>query len=221
DRGPEFGPEALTGTVAEWPGDERAEDRYIEIWNLVFDEFLRGEGPGKDYPLVGELDQKSIDTGMGVERLAYILQGRNNMYEIDQVYPVIERAQELTGRPYGTVEDDDVHMRIVGDHVRSALMLVADGVRPGNEGRGYVLRRLIRRAVRSMRLLGRTEPSMPQLLPDSMAVMAESYPGLEEDFGRISEIVYAEEEAFRRTLATGTTIFDQVTDQVRRAGGRQ
>ena len=219
DRGPEHGPDAVTGTVPEWPGDERAEDRYIEIWNLVFDQYLRGEGAGKDYPLLGELDQKSIDTGLGVERVAYLLQGKQNMYEIDQIFPVIEKAQELSGRRYGADAEDDVRMRVVADHVRSALMLVGDGVRPGNEGRGYVLRRLIRRAVRSMRLLGVTEPSMPQLLPISRDLMSESYPEIAEDFTRISEIVYAEEESFRRTLETGTAIFDQVAGSVRTAGG--
>ena len=152
DRGPEYGPDAPTGRLPQWPGDERAEDRYLEIWNLVFDQFLRGPGKGKDYELLGELDQKAIDTGLGVERLAYLLQGKQNMYEIDQIFPVIEKAQELSGRRYGADEEDDVHLRIIGDHVRSALMLVGDGVRPGNEGRGYVLRRLIRRAVRSLRL---------------------------------------------------------------------
>src|SRR5690625_6060665 len=110
-------------------------------------------------------------------------------------------------------------MRILADHVRSAMMLVADGVRPGNEGRGYVLRRLIRRAVRSVRLLGHHQPAMPQLLPASQAVMRESYPVLESDFQRISEIIYAEEEAFLRTLATGTTIFDQVSSSVKEEGG--
>ena len=220
DRGPEYGPDAPSGRVPEWPGSPDAEDRYIEIWNLVFDQFLRGEGKGKDYPLLGELDQKSIDTGLGVERVAYLLQGKANMYEIDQVFPVIERAQELSGRVYGADEEDDVRLRIVGDHVRSALMLVADGVRPGNEGRGYVLRRLIRRAVRSMRLLGVTEPSMPALLPVSRSAMVESYPQLEADFPRISEIVTSEEEAFRRTLASGTAIFDQLVGDVRAGGGR-
>ncbi|MDN5599885.1 MAG: alanine--tRNA ligase [Brachybacterium sp.] len=220
DRGAEYGPDAVTGTVPEWPGDEKAEDRYIEIWNLVFDQYLRGEGTGKDYPLLGELDQKSIDTGLGVERVAYLLQGVDNMYEIDQIFPVIEKAQELSGRVYGADGEDDVHLRIIGDHVRSALMLVADGVRPGNEGRGYVLRRLIRRAVRSMRLLGYTERSMPALLPISQSMMVDSYPGLEADFARISEIVYGEEEAFRRTLETGTTLFDGVASAVKKEGGR-
>ncbi|MGO1354631.1 MAG: alanine--tRNA ligase [Brachybacterium tyrofermentans] len=220
DRGPEYGPDAPSGRVPEWPGSPDAEDRYIEIWNLVFDQFLRGPGAGKDYPLLGELDQKSIDTGLGVERVAYLLQGKQNMYEIDQVFPVIEKAQELSGRAYGADEEDSVRLRIVGDHVRSALMLVADGVRPSNEGRGYVLRRIIRRAVRSMRLLGYADPSMPHLLPISKDAMVESYPGLEADFGRISEIVYAEEEAFRRTLVTGTAIFDQFAGAVKKEGGR-
>ena len=220
DRGPEYGPDAPTGRLPQWPGDERAEDRYLEIWNLVFDQFLRGPGKGKDYELLGELDQKAIDTGLGVERLAYLLQGKQNMYEIDQIFPVIEKAQELSGRRYGADEEDDVHLRIIGDHVRSALMLVGDGVRPGNEGRGYVLRRLIRRAVRSLRLLGYAEPSMPHLLPISKDLMAESYPELEADFPRIAEIVYAEEETFRRTLETGTAIFDQVAKGAAADGGR-
>ena len=220
DRGPEYGPDAPTGRLPQWPGDERAEDRYLEIWNLVFDQFLRGPGKGKDYELLGELDQKAIDTGLGVERLAYLLQGKQNMYEIDQIFPVIEKAQELSGRRYGADAEDDVHLRIIGDHVRSALMLVGDGVRPGNEGRGYVLRRLIRRAVRSLRLLGYAEPSMPHLLPISKDLMAESYPELEADFPRIAEIVYAEEETFRRTLETGTAIFDQVAKGAAADGGR-
>ncbi|MGP9693068.1 alanine--tRNA ligase [Brachybacterium sp. AOP25-B2-12] len=219
DRGPEHGPEATAGTHAVWPEDAAAEDRYIEIWNLVFDQFLRGEGNGKDYPLLGELDFKSIDTGLGIERLAYILQGKQNMYEIDQVFPVIERAEELTGRRYGTDAEDDVRLRVIADHVRSALMLVGDGVRPGNEGRGYVLRRLIRRAVRSMRLLGYTEPAMPELLPVSSALMGESYPIVRDDFARISDVVYTEEEAFRRTLETGTSLFDRVAGSIRDAGG--
>ncbi|WP_246957582.1 alanine--tRNA ligase [Brachybacterium sp. Marseille-Q7125] len=217
DRGPEYGPEQVGGPAAEWPSEE-ASDRYLEIWNLVFDEYLRGEGSGKDFPLLGELEQKSIDTGLGVERLAYLLQGKQNMYETDQVFPVIAKAQELTGRTYGTGGEDDVRFRVVADHVRSAMMLVADGVRPGNEGRGYVLRRLIRRAVRSMRLLGYDKPCLPQLLPVSQAAMAETYPVLQTDAVRISEIMHAEEEAFRRTLETGTAIFDQISAAAKEQG---
>lgn len=220
DRGPEFGPEATGGTFPTWPQDEASEDRYIEIWNLVFDEYLRGEGQGKSYPLLGELDHKSIDTGLGVERLAFLLQGKNNMYEIDEVFPVVERTEQITGRRYGADHEDDVRMRVVADHVRSALMLIGDGVRPSNEGRGYVLRRLIRRAVRSVRLLGYDAPALPELLPVSKDAMKASYPELETDFARISEVAYAEESAFRRTLAAGTTILDAAVGRAKEQAAR-
>ncbi|MCI7551250.1 MAG: alanine--tRNA ligase [Actinomycetaceae bacterium] len=209
DRGPEYGPEAVGGTVD--PGG----DRYLEIWNLVFDEFLRGEGTGKDFPLLGKLDQTSIDTGAGLERIAFLLQDKANMYETDQVWPVIAATEEITGRKYGAHSDDDVRMRVIADHVRSALMLIGDGVRPGNDGRGYVLRRLIRTAVRSIRLLGVDEVALPHLLPASMNAMAESYPELRTDFDRISSIAYGEEEAFRRTLTSGTQIFDLAVTQAK------
>ncbi|GIG29140.1 alanine--tRNA ligase [Cellulomonas marina] len=202
DRGPEYGPEAVGGTVD--PGG----DRYLEFWNLVFDQYVRGEGTGKDYPLLGELDQKAIDTGAGLERLAFLLQGKQNIYEIDEVFPVIERVQEITGRRYGADEEQDVRMRVVADHVRSSLMLVGDGVRPSNEGRGYVLRRLLRRTVRSMRLLGVDEAVLPSLLPVSRDAMSPSYPEVATDFDRISGVVYGEEDAFLRTLTSGTTILE-------------
>jgi alanyl-tRNA synthetase len=154
---------------------------------------------------------------MGLERVAYLLQGVDNLYEIDQVYPVIDHAAQLAGRRYGDQHEDDVRLRVVGDHVRSGLMLITDGVTPGNEARGYVLRRLLRRVVRAMRLLGVTEPVLPELLPASRDLMAESYPEVAADWARISQIAYAEEDAFRRTLATGTQIFDlAVADAKRR-----
>ena len=210
DRGPEFGPEAVGGTVD--PGG----DRYLEIWNLVFDQFVRGEGQGKDYPLLGELETKAIDTGAGLERIAFVLQGKRNLYEIDEVFPVIARAQEITGHTYGTDETEDVRMRIVADHVRSALMLIGDGVTPSNEGRGYVLRRLVRRSIRSMRLLGVREPVLPELLPVSRDAMSPSYPNVATDFERISQIAYGEEEAFLRTLESGTTILDTAVAAAKR-----
>ena len=206
--GPEGGPEVDTGG-----------DRYLELWNRVFDQYLRGEGRGKDYPLLGELDKKCIDTGLGLERLAFLLQGKDNMYEIDQVFPVIEKAQELSGKQYtqGKTSKDpnDIRMRVVADHVRSALMLIGDGVRPGNDGRGYVLRRLIRRVVRAMRLLGVTKPVFPDLLPVSKQVMADSYPELDKDWQTISTVAYEEEDAFRRTLESGTLIFDQAVSRLK------
>jgi alanyl-tRNA synthetase len=201
DRGPEYGPDG--GPLVDTGGD-----RFLEFWNLVFMQYERGEGRGKDYPILRELPTKNIDTGMGLERIAFLLQGVDNLYEIDEVYPVIQRAAELAGVRYGTDREADVRLRVVADHVRSGLMLIGDGVTPGNEGRGYVLRRLLRRSVRSMRLLGFDAPALQELLPVSRDRMKASYPELERDFSRISQIAYAEEDAFRRTLVSGTTILD-------------
>ncbi|MCW2811634.1 MAG: alaS, partial [Friedmanniella sp.] len=205
DRGPEYGPDG--GPIVD-------EDRFLEIWNLVFmQEELSTVRRKDDFDIARDLPRKNIDTGMGLERVAYLLQGVDNLYEIDQVFPVIGKASELSGRRYGAVHDDDVRMRVVADHVRSGLMLIADGVTPGNEARGYVLRRLLRRAVRSMRLLGVNDRVFPELLPVSRDLMQESYPEVGNDWDRIAQIAYAEEDAFRRTLTTGTQIFDlAVTD---------
>ncbi len=210
DRGPDYGREG---------GPEVDEDRYLEFWNLVFMQNERGPqtGPGKsDYPILGELPAKNIDTGMGMERMAALLQGVDNLYEIDQTRPILDRAAELAGKVYGAhsghaaseSDPDDVRLRVIADHVRSALMLIGDGVTPSNDGRGYVLRRIIRRAVRSMRLLGFDAPSLPMLLPVARDCMAPSYPELATDFDRISAYAYAEEDAFRATLRAGTSMFD-------------
>src|ERR671917_1048330 len=206
DRGPEFGIEG---------GPEADEDRYLEIWNLVFMQYALDDVKSKeDFRIVGDLARKNIDTGMGLERVAYLLQGKDNLYEIDEVYPVIGAAEELSGKRYGASHEDDVRLRVVADHIRSALMIIGDGVRPSNEGRGYVLRRLLRRSVRAMRLLGVDGDALPTLLPVSRDAMSPSYPELARDFERISQVAYAEEDAFRRTLAQGTTILDTA---VRRA----
>jgi alanyl-tRNA synthetase len=210
DRGADYGKEG---------GPEVDEDRYLEFWNLVFMQNERGpqSGPGKsDYPILGELPKKNIDTGMGMERMATLLQGVDNLYEIDQTRPILTTAAELAGKVYGAHSGhaasesapDDIRLRVIADHVRSALMLIGDGVTPGNDGRGYVLRRIIRRAVRSMRLLGYDPPSLPVLLPVARDCMAPSYPELATDFDRISAYAYAEEEAFRSTLRSGTSMFD-------------
>lgn len=209
DRGPEYGPEAVGGTVD--PGG----DRYLELWNLVFDQYMRGEGSGKDYPLLGELDDKAIDTGAGLERLAFVLQDKPNMYEIDEVYPVIQAVEEMSGRHYHDDADDDVRMRVVADHIRSAMMLILDGVRPGNDGRGYVLRRLMRRAIRSMRLLGVDTSSLPTLMPVSRDAMAPSYPDLVTNWDLVADVAYGEEESFMHTLTSGTTILNAAVKQAR------
>ena len=209
DRGPQYGPEG---------GPEVDEDRYMEFWNLVFMQYERGAGQGKDqYPILGELPSQNIDTGMGLERMALLLQGVDNMYEIDEVRPVLDRASELTGRAYGATHEDDVRLRVIADHVRSSLMMIGDGVTPSNEGRGYVLRRMLRRTIRAVRLLGYDRPSLPELLPVSRDLMSASYPELATDFERIAMIAYAEEETFRRTLAAGTAILDVAVAQAKDA----
>ena len=210
DRGPEYGPDG--GPVVD-------EDRFLEIWNLVFmQEELSAVRAKDDFDVVRPLPRPNIDTGMGLERVAYLLQGVDNLYEIDEVYPVIARASELSGKRYGADHDDDVRMRVVADHVRSALMLIGDGVSPGNEARGYVLRRILRRVVRSMRLLGIDAPSFAELFPVSRDAMASSYPEVAADFARISDIAYGEEEAFRHTLTAGTHLFERVAADVRDSG---
>ena len=207
DRGPEYGKDG---------GPEADEDRFLEIWNLVFQTEEVANVKAKDkFDVTGQLPAKNIDTGMGLERVAFLLQGVDNLYEIDEVYPVIEAAEKLSGRQYGADETDDVRFRVVADHVRSSLMLIGDGVTPGNEGRGYVLRRLLRRAVRSMRLLGVEQPALPHLLPVSMERMSASYPELKSGFARISQIAYAEEDAFRRTLVQGTNILDNAVKKAK------
>ncbi|GAB3128352.1 alanine--tRNA ligase [Glaciibacter psychrotolerans] len=200
DRGPAYG---IDG------GPATDDDRYVEIWNLVFMQYLRGEGTGKnDFEILGELPKKNIDTGMGLERVAFLKQGVQNMYEIDQVRPVLDRAAELSGRRYGADHDDDVRMRIVADHVRSSLMLMSDGVTPSNEGRGYILRRLMRRSVRAMRLLGVDTATFPELFAASRDAMSTAYPEVKADYDRISQGAFAEEETFLRTLASGSSVLD-------------
>ncbi len=212
DRGPEYGAE----------GDFSAEDRYLEFWNLVFmQDELSAVRSKEDFDIAGSLPKKNIDTGMGLERVAFLLQGTQNMYEIDVMFPVIEKAMELSGRRYGADHADDVRFRVVADHVRSSMMLISDGVTPGNESRGYVLRRLLRRAVRSMRLLGFEDRSLPELMPISRDKMGETYTELHRDWERISAVAYAEEDAFRQTLRAGTAIFDLATTEVKQGGSSQ
>ena len=200
DRGPDYGAEG---------GPEADEDRYIEIWNLVFMQYERADGGTKDnFEILGELPKKNIDTGMGLERVAFLLQGVENIYEIDQVRPLIDVASSLSGKRYGASETDDVRMRVVADHIRSALMLMSDGVTVSNEGRGYVLRRLLRRSVRAMRLLGVSEPSFERLFVASKEAMVEAYPELADSFPRVLRAALAEEVGFRKTLESGTEVLE-------------
>jgi alanyl-tRNA synthetase len=210
DRGPAYGREG--GPVVD-------EDRYIEIWNLVFMQDIRGDGsPKQGHPVIGELPTKNIDTGMGVERVACLLQGVENVYETDLVRPVIDKAEEFSGRRYGVDPVDDVRFRVIADHARSGVMLVCDGVTPGNEARGYVLRRLLRRIVRSARLLGVHEPVLGELGKVVRDTMAPSYPELVTEFGRIDAVLRNEEEAFLATLSTGSRIFDMAVAATKQSG---
>jgi len=205
DRGPEYGAEG---------GPEADEDRYIEIWNLVFMQYERADGGTKDhFEILGDLPKKNIDTGMGLERVAFLLQGVENIYEIDQIRPLIDLASELSDKKYGANEQDDVRMRVIADHVRSALMLMSDGVTVSNEGRGYVLRRLLRRVVRALRLLGVNEPRLGELFLASKTAMVEAYPELEDNFARVQRAAVAEEAGFLRTLVSGTEVLDAALEQ--------
>lgn len=211
DRGPDYGVDG---------GPEANEDRYIEIWNLVFVQNERGEGTSKeDFEILGPLPRKNIDTGMGVERIACLLQGVDNVYETDLVRPVIDLVAGIAPRGYGEGNhEDDVRYRIIGDHSRTAAIIIGDGVTPGNEGRGYVLRRLLRRIIRAAKLLGVERPIMGELMATVRDEMGPSYPELVTDFDRINRIAVAEETAFNRTLAAGSRLFEDAAEATRAAG---
>ncbi|MGW1883738.1 alanine--tRNA ligase [Streptomyces sp. NPDC001970] len=212
DRGPEFGVEG---------GPAVNDERYVEIWNLVFMQYERGEGTGKeDFEILGDLPSKNIDTGLGLERLAMILQDVRNMYETDTLRVVMDKATELTGVRYGAAEASDVSLRVVADHLRTSVMLIGDGVTPGNEGRGYVLRRIMRRAIRNMRLLGATEPVVGPLADVVIKTMGEQYPELETDRKRIETVALAEEARFLKTLNAGTNVLDSAVTEARSAGSK-
>ena len=193
DKGPAYGADG-------GPAHGGAE-RFVEIWNLVFMQFNRS----KDGTLV-DLPDPSIDTGAGLERILPVLQGVDSIFATDLFLPMIETAQSITGRTYGRDDDADVGLRILADHGRSMSMLVADGVLPSNEGRGYVLRRIIRRAVRRARQLGVDTPFTTRLVDSAVDVLGSSYPKLAESQRLVADVVAREEEGFLRTLASGSAI---------------
>ncbi|OBG39052.1 alanine--tRNA ligase [Mycobacterium alsense] len=211
DRGEEFG---------EGGGPIANEDRYVELWNLVFMQSERGEGTSKtDFEILGPLPRKNIDTGMGVERVAFVLQGVHNVYETDLLRPVIDLVATRAPRGYDVGNhEDDVRYRVIADHSRTAAILIGDGVSPGNDGRGYVLRRLLRRVIRSAKLLGIEDPIVGDLMATVRDAMGPSYPELVTDFDRIRRIAVAEETAFNRTLASGSKLFDEVAGATKAAG---
>jgi len=211
DRGPEHGREG--GPVAD-------EDRYLEVWNLVFMQHeLSAVRSKTDFDIKGDLPAKNIDTGMGLERMAALLQGVDNIYEIDTTRLILDRACDLSGARYGADHEDDVRLRVVADHARTCAFLISDGVLPGNEGRGYVLRRIMRRVIRNMRLLGAGDPVLGELVDASVAAMGPQYPELVASASRLRSISENEELAFGHTLRTGTAIFDTAVSDVQRSGG--
>ena len=229
DRGPEYGREG---------GPEVDEDRYLEVWNLVFmQDKLSAVRRKDDFDIEGGLPSRNIDTGMGLERMAAILQGVNNIYEVDTMWKVLDRAAGLTEQKYGRDHRVDVALRVVADHVRTAVMLVDDGVLPSNESRGYVLRRILRRTIRNLRLLAggqrggaggpgglaarRGEPHegyLHELTSTAIGALGEQFPELRRDTPRIQGVIDGEEAAFSTTLRTGSAIFDAAVGEVKRRG---
>ncbi|MXW94620.1 MAG: alanine--tRNA ligase [Acidimicrobiaceae bacterium] len=195
DKGPEYGP----GGGPAHGGEER----YIEVWNLVFMQF-ESTPAGEEIPL----PKPSIDTGLGLERTVAVLQGVDSVWETDEFVVLLDAAQRLTGAKLGESEARDVSLRILADHARSTSLLVSDGVFPSNEDRGYVLRRIIRRAVRHAYLLGVEEPVMGGMVDAVVEVMAEAYPDLVRNHSYVRDVIDREEQRFRQTLRTGQTILD-------------
>jgi alanyl-tRNA synthetase len=209
DRGPEYGREG--GPLVD-------DERYLEIWNLVFMQNIRGGGPAKEgYPIVGDLPAKNIDTGLGLERMAALLQGVDTIFDIDTTRQILDLAAELANVKYGSTRANDVALRVVADHILTSVMLIGDGVTPANEGRGYILRRILRRAVRMMRLLGSQDPIVHELVTRTVEAMSPNYPELTGEHDRIDRVAVAEESAFSQTLKSGTAIFDLAAAQVRKS----
>ena len=223
DRGAEYGPDG---------GPEADEDRYLEVWNLVFMQDNLSKVRSKtDFDIDGPLPFRNVDTGMGLERMASVLQGVDNIYEIDTTWKILDKAAEITEQPYGRDAKADVSLKIVADHVRCAVMLIEDGVRPSNEGSGYVLRRVLRRSIRNLRLLAGSqrgggvaavggERFLHELTATVIDAMAPQYPELQRDAANIHTVIDAEDAAFASTLRTGTAIFDAAVEESKRKGER-
>ncbi|MGH2693282.1 MAG: alanine--tRNA ligase [Actinomycetota bacterium] len=206
DRGDRF------GQASELGPQENAE-RYVEIWNLVF---MQNDCNAALDP-IAELPKKNIDTGAGVERLATVLQDADSIYQTDTLGAMVERAEELTGRSYGDEPGTDVGLRILADHGRSLTFLIADGVLPSNEERGYVLRRVMRRAIRHARLLGRNESVLPPLIETCVELMGDAYPEIKERKGFVLDVAAREEERFSATLRQGLQLLEQEIETSREA----
>jgi alanyl-tRNA synthetase len=227
DRGPEYGPDG--GPVVD-------EDRFLEVWNLVFmQEQLSKVRSKADFDVQGPLPAKNIDTGMGLERMAAILQGVDNIYEVDTTWKILDAVAEMTETKYGREQRTDVALRVVADHMRAAVMLTEDGVLPSNEAAGYVLRRILRRSIRNLRLLSGAQRGgaggsgggnrneqrfLHELSAVAIEAMADQYPELERDAARIQSVIDAEEESFLGTIRKGTAIFEAAVEEAKRRGER-
>jgi alanyl-tRNA synthetase len=206
DYGPDVGPEG-------GPANPKAEDRYVEIWNLVFPQYLRSaDGALSDLP------SKNIDTGAGLERIMAVLAGSPSLYASDTLAALVEEAQSVTGHPLGRSELGDIALRLMADHARTMTFLVADGVIPSNEDRGYVLRRIIRRAIRFAYLLGVEKPVLPAMVERTIDLMGDAYPVIVEGRDLVLPIITREEQSFRRTLVTGSQILDSQLDRLEPGG---
>ncbi|MEG1850237.1 MAG: alanine--tRNA ligase-related protein, partial [Oscillospiraceae bacterium] len=184
-------------------------DRYVEFWNLVFTQF-DGDGNGGYTPL----EHPNIDTGMGLERLACIMQGVENLFEVDTVARIMAHICELAGVTYKKDSKTDVSLRVITDHIRSTVMMIGDGVVPSNEGRGYVLRRLLRRAARHGRLLGMKDPFLYKVADTVIEENKTAYPKLLDNRDYIVKVVQMEEERFSRTIDQGIELLSDIVDKL-------
>ncbi|UCM88005.1 alanine--tRNA ligase [Streptomyces marincola] len=210
DRGPAFGKEGGPAVDGE---------RYVEIWNLVFMQFQRGEGDKKGgFPVLGELARKGVDTGLGLDRLAAILQEARNVCTTDLLMPTFRTVQDLAGRACPDEGEEKVSFQVVTEHARSIAFLIADGVLPAKDGRGYILRRLMRRAIRHARLLGIDGPVLPSTTASVIGNLGDVWPELTAQATLIEQVVTAEEESFTRTLAQGTRLLDAAITRTRHGG---
>jgi len=202
DRGPEYGEDG--GAIGG------GEDRFVELWNLVFMQNIQDE----PFHVIGDLPAKNIDTGAGLERLAMVLQGVDTLFEVDSVWSVLQAAARTLGVGYGDSDEGDVSLRILADHARAATFLIGDRATPGNEGRGYVVRRLIRRAVRHAWQMGSESLIMADLAAVTAQVMDDAYPAIGQNLDFIAGVIGREEEQFRRTLAAGSHMLDEALEDV-------
>ncbi len=207
DRGPEWGEASPRGPIDN-------DERYLEFWNLVF---IQNQC-NSDLEEVGELPKKNIDTGAGLERIAMLLQDKHTVFESDELFGMIARAEQLTGKKYGKEEDVDFGLRVLADHGRAMTFAIADGVLPSNEERGYVLRKIMRRAIRHTRLIGFEGPVLPSLADRCVELMGDAYPEIREKQSLIEEVAAREEERFSGTLKQGTSLLEEAIGKAKSSG---